>query len=953
MRRLVLSVVLVLVAACGSASPTGVAPPPPPAAPGPPASVTIAAGNGQQGQPGSVLPIKPAVLVKDASGLPVPGVVVAFAIDSGGGSLTSSSATTGTNGVATAGSWTLGGVAMTNVVIASAAGLPSVRFIATAQSVVLDQIQSTAGGTLTVSSPGSAVDGLQIVVPPSSFATPIHWQVSSRATDDLPARPGLNPISPLITIHTGVGTYADSGILVRIPAHITPGYFAMAFYYDRSVGTIEALPLASSDANSVTIMTRHFSAAALVPTGGGSAGLRASLRGSGIPAVGEVEIVISQIDPAGLDQDISSPFRAATDGWEINNPSGWAISAGGHCAGWTITAVWYYYTQRNAVGSLFNRFSTDPAIWEDNVRGWRWADLTWGDVNWETYASVLFPELKAQYNPTPAYPATLALNEQRALAYAIKVTGMPQFLGLLGVTGLGHAVAAYRVASNTVYYADPNLPGVERSAALTADFLASGATWHYQMMIGVSSFIPFDKIAARWQTFQDQTIGDAEYPAMPVEQALVTGTDTAWITVTDTIRTPDATVRLRTRCPACPSFAGGLGDGSQIRPLSVTGATATTAVLIPFTRDPVTFDPIFNSTPPYHEEYAIATNVSVSQFGALLIGLRPAANGGGRAMVDYRPITVIYTQGAIIPASPVQAVGTPLSLRFQMTPFLPPAKIAYHWDFGDGKPQATIDDDPNVEHTWDAVGSYLVTGEVLDVQNNNLVIARASTIATITAGKWQLATFQQTGLVTDPNYAFFEDSKTMNELRDSTIARPAGATLQIFVGGATLPVGIKEPSDFLVRADVNVSAPSMFLSFPRGLPSGGLLAEAVAATGAGSSAALAAACGSNCFPMSWVNAFAQGGAAGAATYVGTAGNWVLQVPIQANCQGVPVQTPAKSPVEGYLEINATQNSSGLQGTITFVTPVNGWRLQSGPNICPWDHVTEIRRTFTFTAVPAP
>ena len=50
----------------------------------------------------------PAVLVRDASGMPVPGVNVDFSVTAGGGSLTGSPATTDSNGVARAASWILG-----------------------------------------------------------------------------------------------------------------------------------------------------------------------------------------------------------------------------------------------------------------------------------------------------------------------------------------------------------------------------------------------------------------------------------------------------------------------------------------------------------------------------------------------------------------------------------------------------------------------------------------------------------------------------------------------------------------------------------------------------------------------------------------------------------------------------------------------------------------------------
>ncbi len=87
---------------------------------GAPASVSAGPGDGQTGLTGYALNIAPAVVVRDAASFPVPNVPVTFAVASGGGSVTAANATTGLDGVATAGGWTvqLG----TNTLTATASG---------------------------------------------------------------------------------------------------------------------------------------------------------------------------------------------------------------------------------------------------------------------------------------------------------------------------------------------------------------------------------------------------------------------------------------------------------------------------------------------------------------------------------------------------------------------------------------------------------------------------------------------------------------------------------------------------------------------------------------------------------------------------------------------------------------------------------------------------------------
>ncbi|HEX2722459.1 MAG TPA: hypothetical protein VHM24_06040 [Gemmatimonadaceae bacterium] len=99
---------------------------------GPPANLLVlSGGTTQAGVVGQPVPTAPTVLVTDAANLPVPGVTVTFAITSGGGSLSSTTATTSATGTASV-VWTLGNTFGAKTLTASVAGLPTVSFNATA-----------------------------------------------------------------------------------------------------------------------------------------------------------------------------------------------------------------------------------------------------------------------------------------------------------------------------------------------------------------------------------------------------------------------------------------------------------------------------------------------------------------------------------------------------------------------------------------------------------------------------------------------------------------------------------------------------------------------------------------------------------------------------------------------------------------------------------------------------
>lgn len=90
---------------------------------GPPASISVNAGDGQTSAPNTSVSIAPSAIVRDANGTPVGGVLVSFSTVPGVGGVTGASAVTSSGGIATVGSWTL--AAGPNVLAASVAGLGS------------------------------------------------------------------------------------------------------------------------------------------------------------------------------------------------------------------------------------------------------------------------------------------------------------------------------------------------------------------------------------------------------------------------------------------------------------------------------------------------------------------------------------------------------------------------------------------------------------------------------------------------------------------------------------------------------------------------------------------------------------------------------------------------------------------------------------------------------------
>ena len=91
----------------------------------------VSAGDNQSATAGSPVAIQPAARVLDQFGNPVQGELVTFQVTSGAGSLTGSTPTSGSNGIVTLGSWTLGGTVGANTLSATVAGVTPLPFNAT------------------------------------------------------------------------------------------------------------------------------------------------------------------------------------------------------------------------------------------------------------------------------------------------------------------------------------------------------------------------------------------------------------------------------------------------------------------------------------------------------------------------------------------------------------------------------------------------------------------------------------------------------------------------------------------------------------------------------------------------------------------------------------------------------------------------------------------------------
>lgn len=99
---------------------------------GAPAALVAASPTSQSAGAGAFVASPPSVRVNDASGNPVPNILVTFAVATGGGQITGPTPNTNAQGVASVGSWRLGAATGANSLTATVSGLAPLTFSATA-----------------------------------------------------------------------------------------------------------------------------------------------------------------------------------------------------------------------------------------------------------------------------------------------------------------------------------------------------------------------------------------------------------------------------------------------------------------------------------------------------------------------------------------------------------------------------------------------------------------------------------------------------------------------------------------------------------------------------------------------------------------------------------------------------------------------------------------------------
>jgi hypothetical protein len=366
------------------------------------------------------------------------------------------------------------------------------------------------GGGIIISKPGDPLDGFTLGVPPGAYPDSRTFKVSYAPITKHTFGNDITPVSPMIMVDNG-GGYSNELICVKVPVKVPDGYFAMGFLYDEKTKQLEGMPLIASDANSVTVVTRHFS-----------------------------NFLITMTAKALLKNDIDTGFCPGIDDFQFVN-NGSFIAPNGHCSGQSLVAMWYYCTNPDGKDAcLYGRYDNNgnkpatPAIWQDDSQAYRlcsvvqtyfegsFADNFWLNLQGKNF---VFKNNNWQLENVPGLD-----DETRyyLFAYSMMATHEPQYVSLLREGG-GHAVIAYKILGNAIYIADPNYPGVTdrkiiyysgdrkfkpyQSGANRKE-IEKGNTHTYTNIgySGKSTVSNWPKIASYWAELKNGTVGNDKFP---------------------------------------------------------------------------------------------------------------------------------------------------------------------------------------------------------------------------------------------------------------------------------------------------------------------------------------------------------------------------------------------------------------------------------------------------------
>lgn len=569
---------------------------------------------------------------------------------------------------------------------------------------LITQTIGPTGGTIKVDKPGDKLNGMEIIIPPNAFTQTKIFKISYAEIKSHQLGQYFNPISPMISV-SYEGGYSDSPIEVKIPIKLPKDDFAMGFFYNEKSGSLEGLPIESLDSNFITISTRTFSSSSSL----GKSKITGDISSSLLMVISSISESILKSQPV-----IASGFDPGYDDWEFINKGSY-IAPGGHCAGQSMTAMWYYY-EKNVKGepNLFHRFDEvndklkPGLLWQDNPLGYKFASVIQQDFNFAWW--IINLKMKTYF------PGLIF----KAFAASILITGEPQFVLIRNSAGNGgHAMIVYKVNYNEgkLYIADPNYPnnrdedGTESIRTINyingilgpyeTGLIAGGGSIAMDQIgyFGKTSYINWDQIGKRWAEVENKTIGNASFPDYQLKIKNDGDKD-----LVDAMNTNKDTLKFYCKCPA----ADGLVGTDHYMWVQV-------------------FDEKGNKISKQTDESKgipeIPLNNGINKIGIYIQG----RIDNNWSYLDFKWIR-INRYSMVIEPNPLIGIRN-IECKFTAKTFgTAPNPYKMVWNFGDNTPEVSVENDSTVKHIFTSQNTFTVNVSLYNKDNVKLAEAKSNAV---------------------------------------------------------------------------------------------------------------------------------------------------------------------------------------------------------------------------------
>lgn len=573
-------------------------------------------------------------------------------------------------------------------------------------SEIINNNVSPDGGTITYTKNGDSLNGLMLSVPKGSYSSNRNLKIEIAPVKKHTFGEQFVPLTPLIRVSNG-GGYSDSIMTLEIPITLPEGYFPMAFYYDNETGELEGIPTGAITDDRIYIGTRHFDGKSL------SDGKTSIIQATQTYA----DLIVAAVKLGDLNKLLTTGYLPGVDDWEFTNRGSY-IAPAGHCAGQTITSMWYYSVKKlkenkHSLYAYYDEigYGVPDTMWKDNPMGYRFASVVQkqyeiNDVN------LIVDKWFKKFDNIGKKRFTKDSLHYLSLMYAFNTIKKPQLVVIFSSQGGGHALVAYKGGNGIINIADPNYPGISTREIefINGNFIPYmsgdnaddlGKPFEDINYAAKSALVDFKDIETAWQDFEQHKIGDGYFPNVQLEYR---NENNEFVPAPDPLVFTGDSVILRCVCTTC----------------SITYTNKTILLELVDEKGKILAYSDANGL------LKVIPDNLIPRYGLTIFGY--PQNPQNKKYIDFKWLTLTNQKFEIVAVDkdsiPIKKAGDiNKEYNFKINGYGKlPLSPKFVWDFGDNSSLITkYGKDTTASHTYIKEGTYNIKVKIYNNDNSTLI----------------------------------------------------------------------------------------------------------------------------------------------------------------------------------------------------------------------------------------